>query len=56
MARQKQIEFPPEQSPVRWLTPALLLAALACIVIVVIVLRTPPEREFIGPSARTAPR
>ena len=27
MAREKQIEFPPEQSPVRWLTPALLLAS-----------------------------
>ena len=34
MAREKQIEFPPEQSPVRWLTPALLLASVVCIVIV----------------------
>jgi hypothetical protein len=49
MAREKQIEFPPEQSPVRWLTPALLLAAVACIVIVVIILLAHPSGEFIGP-------
>jgi hypothetical protein len=49
MARQKQIEFPPEQTHVRWLTPALLLAALACIVIVIIVLLSHPSGEFIGP-------
>jgi hypothetical protein len=49
MARQKQIEFPPEQSPVRWLTPALLLVSLACIAIVIIVLLTHPTGEFIGP-------
>jgi hypothetical protein len=49
MAREKQIEFPPEQSPVKWLTPALLLAALACIVIVVIVLLTMDDGPFIGP-------
>jgi hypothetical protein len=49
MAREKQIEFPPEQSPVKWLTPALLLASLACIVIVVIVLLTMDDGPFIGP-------
>jgi hypothetical protein len=49
MAREKQIEFPPEQSPVKWLTPALLLASLACIVIVVIVLLTMDDGAFIGP-------
>jgi hypothetical protein len=49
MARQKQIEFPPEQSPVRWLTAALLVASLACIVIVVIILLAHPSGEFIGP-------
>ena len=49
MARQKQIEFPPEQSPVRWLTPALLLISVACIVIVVIILYAHPSGEFIGP-------
>jgi hypothetical protein len=49
MAREKQIEFPPEQSPVKWVTPALLLASLACIVIVVIVLLTMDDGPFIGP-------
>jgi hypothetical protein len=49
MARQKQIEFPPEQSPVPWVTPACLLGSLACIVIVVVVLLTHPSGEFIGP-------
>jgi hypothetical protein len=49
MAREKQIEFPPEQSHVRWLTPALLLLSLACIVIVIIVLLAHPSGEFIGP-------
>jgi hypothetical protein len=49
MARQKQVQFPAEQSPVRWLTPALLLASVACIVIVVIILFAHPSGEFIGP-------
>ena len=49
MAREKQIEFPPEQSPLPWLTPALLLISLACIVIVVIILYAHPSGEFIGP-------
>ena len=49
MARQKQIDFPPEQSPVRWLTPACLLVSLACIVIVIIILLAHPRGEFIGP-------
>jgi hypothetical protein len=49
MARERQIEFPPLQSHVRWLTPALLLAAVACAVIVIIVLLTHPSGSFIGP-------
>jgi hypothetical protein len=49
MPREKQIEFPPEQSHVPWLTPALLIAALACIVIVIIVLLAHPSGKFIGP-------
>ena len=49
MAREKQIEFPPEQSPVRWLTPAMLLLSVACIVIVIVVLLAHPSGEFIGP-------
>ena len=49
MARQRQIEFPPEQSHVRWLTPAMLLLSLVCIAIVIIVLLAHPSGEFIGP-------
>ena len=49
MASEKQIEFPPEQSPVKWLTPALLVASLLCIVIVAIVLLTMDDGPFIGP-------
>lgn len=49
MARERQIEFPPQQTHVRWLTPAMLLLSLACIVIVVIVLLAHPSGEFLGP-------
>jgi hypothetical protein len=49
MAREKQIEFPPEQTHVRWLPAACLLGSLACIVIVVIILLAHPSGEFIGP-------
>jgi hypothetical protein len=49
MAREKHIEFPPEQSQVAWLTPALLVASVLCIVIVVIVLLTMDDGPFIGP-------
>ncbi|MGH3037364.1 MAG: hypothetical protein ACRDMU_09305 [Gaiellaceae bacterium] len=49
MARERQIEFPPQQTHVRWLTPAMLLGSLACIVIVVIILLAHPSGEFIGP-------
>ena len=41
--------FPPSSRPCRWLTPALLLFSLACIVIVVIILYAHPSGEFIGP-------
>jgi hypothetical protein len=49
MAREKQIEFPPMQTHVKWLTPACLIASLACIVIVVIILLTHPSGKFLGP-------
>jgi hypothetical protein len=49
MPREKQIEFPPEQSPVTWLTPALLVASLVCIVIVVILTSADVDGPFIGP-------
>jgi hypothetical protein len=49
MARQKQIVFPPEQTHVRWLTPALLLTSLVCIVVVIVILLAHPSGSFIGP-------
>lgn len=49
MPREKQIEFPPEQSPVPWLAPALLIASLVCIVIVVILTAADIDGPFIGP-------
>ncbi|HET6697237.1 MAG TPA: hypothetical protein VFG85_12080 [Gaiellaceae bacterium] len=49
MPREKQIEFPPEQSPVPWLLPALLIASLVCIVIVVILTAADVDGPFIGP-------
>jgi hypothetical protein len=49
MAREKQIDFPPEQKPVRWLTPAMLLLSIACIVAVIIILFVHESGPFIGP-------
>jgi hypothetical protein len=49
MAREKQIEFPPEQTHVKWLPGAMLVLSLVCIVIVVVILLTHPSGEFIGP-------
>jgi hypothetical protein len=47
--RERQIEFPPQQTHVRWLPGALLGLSVLCIVIVVIVLLAHPSGEFIGP-------
>jgi hypothetical protein len=47
--RERQIEFPPEQTHVRTLPAILLVASIACIVIVVIILLAHPSGEFIGP-------
>jgi hypothetical protein len=49
VAREKQIEFPPEQRPVKWLTPALWLLSIVCIVAVIIILLVHPHGAFIGP-------
>lgn len=49
MPREKQIEFPPEQRHVRWLTPAMLLLSIACIVAVIIIVLVHPSGAFIGP-------
>ena len=49
MPREKQIEFPPQQTHVRGLDAILLLFSLLCIVIVVVVLLVHPSGSFIGP-------
>ncbi len=49
MFREKQIEFPAKQSPVKWLTPGLLLLAVACIVATIIIILVHPSGAFIGP-------
>ena len=49
MPREKQVEFPPEQSPVKWLTPVLLAASVVCIVAVVIIVLVHDAGPFIGP-------
>jgi hypothetical protein len=47
--RERQIEFPPEQTHLRMLPAILLLVSIACIVVTVIILLTHPSGEFIGP-------
>jgi hypothetical protein len=49
MPREKQIEFPPEQSPVKWVTPACWLLSIVCIVAVIIILFVHDDGPFIGP-------
>lgn len=49
MPREKQIEFPPEQTHVKWLTPALWLLSIACIVAVIIIVLVHESGSFIGP-------
>ena len=45
----KQIDFPPMQKEVSWLAPALLVASLVCIAIVVVILLADVDGPFIGP-------
>lgn len=49
MPREKQIEFPPKQTQVRWLTPVLWLVSIVCIVATIIILLVHPSGPFIGP-------
>jgi hypothetical protein len=49
MPREKQIEFPPEQTHVKWLAPALWLLSAVCIIAVVIVVLVHESGSFIGP-------
>ena len=43
-----QIEFPPNQTHVKWLTPFMLVFCAVCIVVVIILLYT-VDGAFIGP-------
>jgi hypothetical protein len=47
--REKQVEFPPEQSHHRLVTPVCLIFSLLCMVIVIIVVSTDANGPFIGP-------
>jgi hypothetical protein len=49
MPREKQIEFPSEQTHVRGLSAILLGFSILCVVVVVIVLLAHPSGSFIGP-------
>jgi hypothetical protein len=49
MAKRKQVEFPPEQTHVSWLTPVLLVFSIVCIVAVVIIVLVHDSGSFIGP-------
>jgi hypothetical protein len=49
MAREKQIEFPPQQTHLPILTPVLLGVAVVCIVVTVILVLAVDEGPFIGP-------
>ena len=45
----RQIDFPPLQKQVSWITPAMLGISLLCVVVVVIILLSDAEGAFIGP-------
>lgn len=49
MAREKQIEFPPNQTHKQWLPWGMFVLSVICIVVVIIVVLSYPEGEFIGP-------
>jgi hypothetical protein len=45
----KQLDFPPMQKEVSWVTPFMLILSLVCIAVVVILLVTDVDGPFIGP-------
>lgn len=49
MPRERQIEFPPEQTTHRLVAPVCWLLSIVCIVVVVILLYTVEDGPFIGP-------
>jgi hypothetical protein len=47
--RERQIEFPPEQTHHRLVTPVMLIASIVCAIIVIIIVSTDTNGPFIGP-------
>jgi len=47
--RGRQVEFRPEQSPDRLVTPVMWGLSLLCIIIVAIIVSTDANGPFIGP-------
>jgi uncharacterized integral membrane protein len=47
--RERQIEFPPEQSPDPRVAPVMWIASLVCIVVVIILIFAVDNGPFIGP-------
>ena len=45
----RQIDFPPIQKHVSWVTPFMLILSLVCIAVVIILLVTDVDGPFIGP-------
>jgi hypothetical protein len=49
MARERQIDFPPEQTHHPLVTPVALGVAVVCVALVIILLVAGVEGPFIGP-------
>lgn len=49
MPRERQIEFPPEQSHHPLVTPVMFAASLICIAVVIILIFAVDNGPFIGP-------
>jgi hypothetical protein len=49
MARERQIEFPPEQTHTKWFEYGMFLLSAVCIAVVIIIVLAKPEGAFIGP-------
>jgi hypothetical protein len=47
--RERQIEFPPEQTHHRLVVPVMLGVSIVCIIIVAIIVSTDKNGPFIGP-------
>jgi hypothetical protein len=47
--REKQIEFPPEQTHTKWFEYWMFAISFACIIAVIIIVLTYEKGSFIGP-------